>query len=582
MQGMGYGQPQPADTRPQPIYAPQQPLYSQPQAMPAAAPRANRAEDALRQRSEYGDLWSSNSQDPLAYLDGSESAPQNNSQNNIRSPGAIPAGYYPEFPEAGPLPGQPLPPVHQPPAHQPPAIAPVLPTAYPQPSPYDGFGAAQQSVHAPVGQPWPEASQAQRSTERGIPDDFLARLAVPAARPASPTPMPMPVSAPAPTPAAILPAVPSLAANKTIPANFDPFTSLGFTARKAEPAPAAAPPRTEMPPMPPRLDPPMPVLPSADAAPAAIQAIPAIQPIEKLREAEPLSPALMADVIKIEAPVVLPERRTTQTDNANFDPLEALRSRREERTAALERKAKVQAAIPVNGVAAPVAKPAPAQPIEIPALPATAPLPVPQAVGRDAVIAALFRGMGFPANAPLPAEGEKVAESVGLMVREIAEGLVQLLSARQMLKSEFRMDETQMRPEENNPFKYYKIAELALDELFVTKSGGFQDPAEAAASAFADIQQYVMLTTSAIQRAMTLMFQRLSPEAIAREAEGDGGLRIRGLGGGKGKWETYVDNHARMSGRLDGLTRQIISEAFAQVQEEQARKAASEYWEKKK
>jgi type VI secretion system FHA domain protein len=209
-------------------------------------------------------------------------------------------------------------------------------------------------------------------------------------------------------------------------------------------------------------------------------------------------------------------------------------------------------------------------------------MPAPAVGGRDAVLAALFRGMGFPDNTALPPDGDKVAENVGMMVREISKGLVQLLSARQMLKTEFRMDETQMRPEENNPFKYYKIAELALDELFVTRSGGFQDPAKAASSAFEDVQQYVMLTTAAIQRAMTLMFQRLSPEAIAREAEGDGGLRIRGLGGGKGKWETYVENHGRMSGRLDGITRQIISEAFAQVQEEQARKAASEFWEKKK
>jgi len=278
-------------------------------------------------------------------------------------------------------------------------------------------------------------------------------------------------------------------------------------------------------------------------------------------------------------------------DKASFDPLEALRSRREERTAALERKARGEA--PLQPALSPRAALQPARPMpqQYPLMPEPM-APIPAAVhatampaaapGREAVLAALYRGMGFPPSAKLPADGEKTAEAIGLMVREIAEGLVQLLSARQVLKSEFRMDETQMRPEENNPFKYYKIAELALDELFVTRSGGFEDPAAAAASAFADIQQYVMLMTSAIQRAMTLMFQRLSPEAIAREAEGDGGLRIRGLGGGKSKWETYVDAHGRMSGRLDGITKQIISEAFAQVQEEQARKSASEYWEKKK
>jgi type VI secretion system FHA domain protein len=588
-QAMGYGQPQPVYAQPQPTYSqpqpqytPPQPLYAQPQAMPATAPRAGRAEDALRQRSEYGDLWSSNSQDPLAYLDGDANTPRNDG----RPQGAIPAGFYPEFPEAGPVPGRPLPPIQQS-TFQPHVTAPTPPAAYPNPSPYDGLAGMSQPGPSPSasGQAWPDASQAhmqsQRPAERGIPDDFLARLAAPAARPASPAPMPM--AAPPALPAAVPPAVPSPAATKTIPDNFDPFTSLGIGARKAEPAAIVSPPRIETPLIPPRQDPPIPLPLPAETLPAAMPVVPVVQPpVEKARAAEPLSPALMADVIKIEPPAVLPERRATPADSASFDPLEALRSRREERTAALERKARGQSAMPVNGAAMPVAKPVSAPSVEIPAMPVAAPLSPQAAGGKDAIVAALFRGMGFPPNVQLPADGEKVAESVGLMVREIAEGLVQLLSARQMLKSEFRMDETQMRPEENNPFKYYKIAELALDEMFVTKSGGFQDPAAAAASAFADIQQYVMLTTAAIQRAMTLMFQRLSPEAIAREAEGDGGLRIRGLGGGKGKWETYVESHARMSGRLDGLTKQIISEAFAQVQEEQARKAASEYWEKNK
>ncbi|MNL48080.1 hypothetical protein D3C87_1709090 [compost metagenome] len=143
------------------------------------------------------------------------------------------------------------------------------------------------------------------------------------------------------------------------------------------------------------------------------------------------------------------------------------------------------------------------------------------------------------------------------------------------------MDETQVQPEENNPFKHFKIAELALDELFLTRSGGFQAPAEAAGSAFEDVKQHVMLTMSAMQRAVRLLMERLGPENTAREDEG-GSLRIRGLGAGKGKWESYVETHSRMSGNIDAVTRQIIAEAFAQVQEEQARRVASQYWESKK
>lgn len=192
----------------------------------------------------------------------------------------------------------------------------------------------------------------------------------------------------------------------------------------------------------------------------------------------------------------------------------------------------------------------------------------------------LLAAMGFDGAQVPPGDREAILSDIGGMVRELAAGLVLLLSARKMVKAEFRMDETQIQPEENNPFKFFKVAELALDELFMTRSGGFQPPAEATRTAFDDLQQHMMLTVSAMQRAFGLLFERLSPDAIDRDDD-DSGIRIRGLGNRKGKWESYVEVHARMRANLDAVTRQIMAEAFAQVQEEQARKTAKEYWEKK-
>ena len=143
------------------------------------------------------------------------------------------------------------------------------------------------------------------------------------------------------------------------------------------------------------------------------------------------------------------------------------------------------------------------------------------------------------------------------------------------------MDETQVQPEDNNPFKFFRVAELALDELFLTRKGGYQEPAEAAKSAFEDLEQHTVLTMSAMQRAIRLIFERLSPNAMTGEAEEQGGLRIRGLGARKGKIETFTENYERMNRNIDGVARQVIAEAFAQVLEEHARQRAKERWEKK-
>lgn len=478
-----------------------------------AAPDERRADAALRQREEYGDLWGSRSQDPLAYLDGAAS----DSADAGRASLPIPAPFQPALRPVDPLFDLPIQVGHS---------LQAIPSAF---ASLDG-----QQRSDPLG-----LSPHPTEQRTALPEDLLAPVAVRSQIPAP------------------LPAVPMASSSKLIPDDFDPFRSLGaFGAKPAVPEPRQV---------------------GNPVLPASVDRMPPMPPVEPMRPAVPLSAALLADVVRIDPPPSS-EKRVVAVEKAAFDPMEALRSRREERTAALQRKAEDQARPPAMvfpAIAGSGRRSAETDLVDADLFGTMPP------VTRDAVLTGLLRGMGFPNAEVSEAGGEKLAEDVGAMVRAIAEGLVQLLSARQLLKSEFRMDETQVRPEENNPFKYFKIAELALDELFLTRSGGFQAPAEAAASAFADVQQHVMMTTAAMQRAMTLMFERLSPDVIARGADGDGGMRIRGLGGGKGKWETYVDNHTRMSGQIDGIARQIISEAFAQVQEEQARKASTTYWEKK-
>ncbi|AYG61910.1 type VI secretion system-associated FHA domain protein TagH [Rhizobium jaguaris] len=422
---------------------------------------------------------------------------------------------------------------------------------------------------AAIPQPAPEPPPV---ATRSIPEDFLASFGasrqsglstVPALSPANPDSSARPSSA----------APPAQPATKLIPDDFDPLTAFG-------------PPRTFVPQAVPAE---VPVRISVPSAP--------LPPVAAARPPEPLSPALLADFVKVETPAAATRAGNGNVAGEPFDPLEAMKSRREERKAALLEKAKG------NGNAGPPIPPPPSaaavpavSATALPDLPKSPPMPAgselppesipvianPGAAAADlTIIAALFTGMGFPAERVTAERGSTIAKEAGEVVRETAEGLIALLAARRLLKTEFRMDETQVQPEENNALKHFKIAELALDELFLTKGGGFQPPAESVASAFADLQQHAVLTMSAMQRAINLLFRRLSPDVIARDAEDEGGLRIRGLGARKGKWETYVESHARMSGNIDGVARQIIAEAFAQVQEEQARKAASAYWEKK-
>ncbi|MBS8262599.1 type VI secretion system-associated FHA domain protein TagH [Roseibium polysiphoniae] len=293
-----------------------------------------------------------------------------------------------------------------------------------------------------------------------------------------------------------------------------------------------------------------------------------------------LSPALKADEVEIRPPLPTASGAVpVPKPPSGVDHMEALKARREKRVAALEQKAKIAQRPPSSELAG---RPKNPDPLEPPSRSAALPTsPSPDAKNTQ-LVAALLKGLGFP-DASVPADKqEDLMSDVGAMARELAEGMVTLLSARKMVKSEFRMDETQIQPEENNPYKLFKVGELALDEMLLTRTGGFLSPEDATKAAFQDIQGHTIVMMTAMQRALKILFERVSPEALADEGEADGGLRIRGLGARKGKWEAATQNYQKMSGNFEPVIRQIIMEAFAQVQEEQARRTSKEFWEKRK
>jgi len=197
------------------------------------------------------------------------------------------------------------------------------------------------------------------------------------------------------------------------------------------------------------------------------------------------------------------------------------------------------------------------------------------------LLQALLNGLGFPDARLDPEQAEKLANDTAKTVREMASGMIALLAARKIMKSEFRMDETRIEPKENNAFKYFKVAELALDEMLLQQSDGYLPPDQAARQAFQDLQDQTMITVSAMQRALRLLFDRMSPDNLLRAGDNDGAMRLRGFGGRKDKWDTTKQSYDRLRTDFDAIMRQIIIEAFTQVQEETARQRSKDYWEKK-
>ncbi|MCP4564480.1 MAG: type VI secretion system-associated FHA domain protein TagH [Bosea sp.] len=338
-----------------------------------------------------------------------------------------------------------------------------------------------------------------------------------------PAPAPMPVSMP-------------VAAAPLVPAAPPPVAP-------PQPIPAAAPAI----PMGLELSAPAPVMPSAVPAAATRQPtqLPGLIPDDfDFSDLAPARPhAAPTPVAAMPVPAVPPPAPVTAMPPvAAVDPLALLRQRAMARAASID--------------LTPQEPGAPSRPM------ADVALPRGSSVSSSGDAAAFWSGIGIdPARIP-PEARARLLEELGGALRQAAGGLVSMLSARKSMKDEFRLDQTRLAPQENNPFKFFSHGDEALRRVVVEGAPGFLPLDMAVKQCFADMHAHEVALASAMQTSIRELLDRLAPARLESEAE-------PGLLGRKPDrsrlWERYAELHSELAGDLDRTIRMLVSDELARA-----------------
>ncbi|MCV9935403.1 type VI secretion system-associated FHA domain protein TagH [Boseaceae bacterium BT-24-1] len=230
---------------------------------------------------------------------------------------------------------------------------------------------------------------------------------------------------------------------------------------------------------------------------------------------------------------------------AAIDPLALLRQR------AMARAASIDLTPQEPGAAPPAARPM-----------ADVALPGASAASSSGDAAAFWSGIGLdPARIP-PEARARLLEELGGALRQAAGGLVSMLSARKSMKDEFRLDQTRLAPQENNPFKFFSHGDEALRRVVVEGAPGFLPLDMAVKQCFADMHAHEVALASAMQTSIRELLDRLAPAKLESEAE-------PGLLGRKPDrsrlWERYAELHGELAGDLDRTIRTLVSDELARA-----------------
>ncbi|MGQ0565407.1 MAG: type VI secretion system-associated FHA domain protein TagH [Gemmobacter sp.] len=214
--------------------------------------------------------------------------------------------------------------------------------------------------------------------------------------------------------------------------------------------------------------------------------------------------------------------------------------------------------------------------------PAVAPAPPPRAAaaaaGSERVDAgrAFFRGAGAEDVHIPDADLAATMERLGGVVKTMIEGLRAVLMTRAEIKSEFRVERTQISAGGNNPLKFALSPDHAVEMILRPKAKGYMDASAAVREALDDIQAHEMAMVTGIQAAIRELLGRLDPKAMEEKAGSGGGLSGM-MSNRKAKlWDEYERSYADLADKAQNDFHDFFAKAFSRAYQDQLEKLKQE------
>lgn len=201
-------------------------------------------------------------------------------------------------------------------------------------------------------------------------------------------------------------------------------------------------------------------------------------------------------------------------------------------------------------------------------VPASPPSAAPREPVSDASLdfAALLKGAGLQGVQVTP----ELAEDFGRILRIVVGGLMDVLRAREHIKSEFRMRMTTFQSTANNPLKFSANVDDALHNLLVKRNRAYMGMAEAFEDGFADVRNHQMAMLAGVRVAFDAMLGDFDPDQLQERF--DAVLKKGSLLSAPARlryWELYRDKFHAMVKDPENNFRELFGEEFARAYEEQ-------------
>ncbi|WP_347330426.1 type VI secretion system-associated FHA domain protein TagH [Marinimicrobium locisalis] len=188
---------------------------------------------------------------------------------------------------------------------------------------------------------------------------------------------------------------------------------------------------------------------------------------------------------------------------------------------------------------------------------------------------ALFAAMGLDVDRLSEQERAELLPLMGKMMREVVDGMMQVLRSRASIKNEFRMNVTTIQPVENNPLKFSADVDEALDNIFLRRSQAYKEPLSAVREGFQEIAEHQLAMIAGMRSAFEHMLRDFDHERLEARFDQQGKRSPVGALRRARYWEQYQGYYRDLSDNIERSFQQIFGDEFVQAYQEQLRRLSS-------
>jgi type VI secretion system FHA domain protein len=133
--------------------------------------------------------------------------------------------------------------------------------------------------------------------------------------------------------------------------------------------------------------------------------------------------------------------------------------------------------------------------------------------GTRAGLRAFLEGAGIP-GAAVGDDPEAELRHLGQVFRALTGGLREVLNSRAAVKIELRIEQTMLRPANNNALKFSLDTGDAVAALLSAGRSGYMPPLAATREAFGDIKSHELAVMAGVRNALMALLHRFDPDTI--------------------------------------------------------------------